>query len=56
MPLPIIRGFYFLSVHLLFASCVCLVAWLLTSRRGGSASTKHFNPANRVVTAAMHRI
>jgi beta-lactamase regulating signal transducer with metallopeptidase domain len=42
MPLPIIRGFYFLSVHLLFASCVCLVAWLLTSRRGGSASTKHW--------------
>jgi beta-lactamase regulating signal transducer with metallopeptidase domain len=42
MPLPIIRGVYFLSVHLLFASCVCLVAWLLTSFRGGSATTKHW--------------
>jgi len=42
MPLPIIRGFYFLSVHLLFASGVCIVAWLLTSLRGGSATTKHW--------------
>ena len=42
MPLPIIRGFYFLSVHLLFASGVCLAAWLLTSLRGGSAGTKHW--------------
>src|SRR5262249_48280361 len=42
MPLQIIRGFYFLSVHLLFASGVCLVAWLLTSLRGGSATGKHW--------------
>jgi len=42
MPLPVIRGFYFLSVHLLFASAVCLVAWLLTSVRRGSATTKHW--------------
>ncbi|HEY1908664.1 MAG TPA: M56 family metallopeptidase [Myxococcaceae bacterium] len=42
MPLPIIRGFYFLSIHLLFASGVCLVAWILTSLRHGSAATKHW--------------
>jgi beta-lactamase regulating signal transducer with metallopeptidase domain len=42
VPLPIIRGFYFLSIHLLYASCVCLVAWLLTSIRQGSATTKHW--------------
>jgi beta-lactamase regulating signal transducer with metallopeptidase domain len=42
MPLEIIRGFYFLSIHLLFASGVCLVAWLLTSLRQGSAGTKHW--------------
>jgi beta-lactamase regulating signal transducer with metallopeptidase domain len=42
MPLPVIRGFYFLSIHLLYASCVCLVAWILTSGHRGSASTKHW--------------
>jgi beta-lactamase regulating signal transducer with metallopeptidase domain len=42
MPLEIIRGFYFLSIHLLYASGVCLVAWLLTSIRHGSAATKHW--------------
>lgn len=42
MPLPVIRGFYFLSIHLLYASCVCLMAWLLTSGRRGSATTKHW--------------
>ena len=42
MPLEIIRGFYFLSIHLLYASGVCLVAWLLTSVRHGSATTKHW--------------
>jgi len=42
MPLEIIRGFYFLSIHLLYASGVCLVAWLLTSIRHGSATTKHW--------------
>ena len=42
MPLPIIRCFYFLSIHLLYASGVCLVAWILTSVRRGSATTKHW--------------
>jgi beta-lactamase regulating signal transducer with metallopeptidase domain len=42
VPLPIIRGFYFASIHLLYASCVCLVAWILTSIRPGSATTKHW--------------
>ena len=42
MPLEIIRGFYFASIHLLYASGVCLVAWLLTSTRHGSATTKHW--------------
>ena len=42
MPVEIIRGFYFLSIHLLYASGVCLVAWLLTSIRQGSATTKHW--------------
>jgi beta-lactamase regulating signal transducer with metallopeptidase domain len=42
MPLEIIRGFYFASIHLLYASGVCLVAWLLTSIRQGSAATKHW--------------
>ncbi len=42
MPLPIIRCFYFLSIHLLYASGVCLVAWLLTSVQRGSATTKHW--------------
>ena len=42
MPLEIIRGFYFASIHLLYASGVCLVAWLLTSIRQGSATTKHW--------------
>ena len=42
MPLEIIRGFYFLSIHLLYASGVCLVALLLTSIRHGSAATKHW--------------
>ena len=42
MPLEIIRGFYFLSIHLLYASGVCLGAWLLTSIRHGSATTKHW--------------
>jgi beta-lactamase regulating signal transducer with metallopeptidase domain len=42
MPLEIIRGFYFLSIHLLFASCVCVVALLLTSIRSGTATTKHW--------------
>jgi len=42
MPLEIIRGFYFASIHLLYASAVCLVAWLLTSIRQGTATTKHW--------------
>jgi beta-lactamase regulating signal transducer with metallopeptidase domain len=42
VPLEIIRGFYFLSIHLLYASGVCLVAWLLTSLGHGSATTKHW--------------
>jgi hypothetical protein len=42
MPIPVIRGFYFLSIHLLYASCVCLAAWVLTSLRPGSATAKHW--------------
>src|SRR5438552_1596997 len=38
----ITRGLYYVDVHLLYASIVCLAAWLLTSIRGGSATTKYW--------------
>src|ERR1700681_3955864 len=38
----ITRGLYYFEVHLLFASIVGLVAWVLTSIRGGSATTKYW--------------
>jgi beta-lactamase regulating signal transducer with metallopeptidase domain len=33
---------YYLEVHLLYASILCLTAWALTSIRGGSASWKYW--------------
>lgn len=36
------RSMYYLSVHLLYASIVGTVAWLLTSIRGASATTKYW--------------
>jgi beta-lactamase regulating signal transducer with metallopeptidase domain len=42
MPEHITRGFYYVEVHLLFASIVWLAAWALTSIRGGSATTKYW--------------
>jgi beta-lactamase regulating signal transducer with metallopeptidase domain len=38
----IARPFYYLEVHLLYASIVWFAAWLLTSIRGGSAAVKHW--------------
>ena len=38
----ITRGLYYFEVHLLFASIVALVAWVLTSIRRGSATTKYW--------------
>lgn len=38
----ITRGLYYLEVHLLFASIVGFVAWVLTSIRVGSATTKYW--------------
>jgi beta-lactamase regulating signal transducer with metallopeptidase domain len=38
----ITRGLYYFEVHLLFASIVGLVALVLTSIRGGSATTKYW--------------
>jgi beta-lactamase regulating signal transducer with metallopeptidase domain len=38
----ITRGLYYFEVHLLFASIVGLVAWVLTSMPGGSATTKYW--------------
>ena len=33
---------YYLEVHLLYASILCLAAWALTSLRGGSATWKYW--------------
>ena len=38
----IARSMYYVSVHLLYASMVGAVAWLLTSIRGASATTKYW--------------
>ncbi|MGC2695081.1 MAG: M56 family metallopeptidase [Candidatus Angelobacter sp.] len=38
----IARGMYYFSVHLLYASIVAAAAWLLTSIRGASATTKYW--------------
>jgi beta-lactamase regulating signal transducer with metallopeptidase domain len=38
----IARALYYLDVHLLYASIVWLAAWLLTSIRQGSATTKYW--------------
>ena len=38
----IARSMYYLSVHLIYASIVGAVAWLLTSIRGASATTKYW--------------
>src|SRR6202049_2982968 len=38
----IARTFYYLDVHLLYASIVWFAAWVLTSIRGGSATTKYW--------------
>jgi bla regulator protein blaR1 len=38
----IARALYYLDVHLLYASIVWLAAWLLTSVRRGSATTKYW--------------
>jgi len=38
----IARTMYYFSVHLLYASVVGLIAWLLTSIRGASATTKYW--------------
>lgn len=38
----IARGLYHLQVHLLYASIVCLAAWVLTSIPRGSATTKYW--------------
>jgi len=38
----ITRPFYYLEIHLLYASIVWLAAWLLTSIRGGSATVKYW--------------
>jgi beta-lactamase regulating signal transducer with metallopeptidase domain len=38
----ITRGLYYFQVHLLFASIVGLVAWVLTSIHRGSATTKYW--------------
>src|SRR5258707_15531240 len=36
------RALYYLDVHLLYASIVWFAAWVLTSIRGGSATTKYW--------------
>ena len=33
---------YYLEVHLVYASILCLAAWALTSIRGGSATWKYW--------------
>ncbi len=38
----ITRGLYYFGVHLLYASLVCLAAWVLTSIPRGSATTKYW--------------
>jgi beta-lactamase regulating signal transducer with metallopeptidase domain len=38
----IARTFYYLDIHLLYASIVWFAAWVLTSIRGGSATTKYW--------------
>jgi beta-lactamase regulating signal transducer with metallopeptidase domain len=38
----IARSMYYFSVHLLFASFVACAAWVLTSIRGASATTKYW--------------
>src|SRR5579862_8776719 len=38
----IARAMYYLSVHLLYASIVAFAAWVLTSIRGTSATTKYW--------------
>jgi beta-lactamase regulating signal transducer with metallopeptidase domain len=38
----ITRMVYYMEVHLLYASFVCCVCWLLTSIRDGSATTKYW--------------
>lgn len=38
----IARTMYYFSIHLIYASAVGVAAWLLTSIRGGSATTKYW--------------
>src|ERR1700736_6081159 len=38
----IARGVYYLEIHLLYASIVWCAAWVLTSIRGASATTKYW--------------
>jgi len=38
----IARAMYYFSVHLLYASIVGAAAWLLTTIRGASATTKYW--------------
>ncbi len=42
MHLDITRAMYYFGVHLLYASTVCVVAWILTSIPRGSATTKYW--------------
>jgi beta-lactamase regulating signal transducer with metallopeptidase domain len=42
VPEHIARSMYYFSVHLLFASFVACAAWVLTSIRGASATTKYW--------------
>src|SRR5437588_7124270 len=42
MPEQLAPVFYYLGVHLMYASIVWLAAWLLTSIPRGSATTKHW--------------
>jgi hypothetical protein len=38
----IARAMYYFGVHLLYASIVAWAAWVLTSIRGASATTKYW--------------
>ena len=38
----ITRALYYFEIHLLYASMVGVAAWVLTSIRGGSATTKYW--------------
>src|SRR5580704_17670172 len=42
MPEQIVRAFYYVAIHLMFASMVALAALALTSVRRGSATTKYW--------------